>query len=90
MWTFPVLVVGLGLLGVVGGDGQDGTVTPEAKGSTIVEATVSRITASCVFPDDKLFTRRLGYVESRDGEDPKTFRQGYHGGIWQVGYGYTL
>ena len=26
----------------------------------------------------------MAYVESRDGTDPGTFREGYNGGIWQV------
>ena len=26
----------------------------------------------------------MAYVESRDGTDPDTFREGYNGGIWQV------
>lgn len=40
--------------------------------------------SSCLFNNDRLFLRRLAYVESRDGTDPKTYRQGYDGGIWQV------
>ena len=36
------------------------------------------------FSEDKLFLRRLAYVESSDGSNPDTFRSGYHGGIWQV------
>ena len=28
--------------------------------------------------------RRLAYVESRDGLDTDTYREDYHGGIWQV------
>jgi len=65
-------------------DGQESIVQPNAKGSAVVEAVCSVIEASCIFADDKLFTRRLAYVESYDGEDDKTFRQGYYGGIWQV------
>ncbi|GFO49026.1 collagen alpha-1(xiv) chain [Plakobranchus ocellatus] len=36
------------------------------------------------FGDDAGFLRNLAYVESRDGEDSQTFRQGYTGGIWQI------
>lgn len=39
---------------------------------------------SCIFSEDRLFLRRLAYVESRDGTDAKTYRAGYNGGIWQV------
>lgn len=63
---------------------NDDTLRIRAHGSRVVEAVCSRLEASCVFPDDKLFTRRLAYVESSDGADKTTFRDGYHGGIWQV------
>ena len=51
----------------------------------MVEAVVDRIEASCIFSDDKQYMRRLAYVESSDGTHPKTYRDGYDGGIWQVG-----
>ena len=28
--------------------------------------------------------RRMAFVESSDGQEKRTFRDGYHGGIWQV------
>lgn len=62
----------------------DQTVQPQAIGASVVEAVCSKIDSSCIFPEDKLFTRRLAYVESADGHDPGTFRTGYFGGIWQV------
>ena len=31
------------------------------------------------------FLRRVAYVETKFGMDEDTFRDGYHGGIWQVG-----
>ena len=37
-----------------------------------------------MFGDDRQFLRRIAFVESTDGTDSDTFRQGYHGGIWQV------
>ena len=66
---------------------QDLTLTPEAKGREVVEAAVKKIQESGIFPDDNGFLRRIAYVESRDGEHPDTFREGYHGGIWQVDKG---
>ena len=69
---------------VVVGQDFDGTVRPLARGASIVETVCSRIESSCIFPEDKLFLRRLAYVESSDGSNPDTFRSGYHGGIWQV------
>jgi len=81
--TFVGHVVLLCLLAVAAGQ-KDQTQEPDAKGAGVVEATCSRIEASCVFGEDKLFTRRVAYVESYDGADPKTFRDGYYGGIWQV------
>ena len=71
------------LVGVLHGM-NDQTVTPEGKGSEVVEMTVDRIEASCIFPEDKLLMRRLAYVESNDGLHPDTYRKNYHGGIWQV------
>jgi len=67
-----------------GNESNDQTLQPEASGAGVVEATVSKIEASCIFPDDKLFLRRLAYVESGDGQHPDTFRKDYFGGIWQV------
>ena len=74
-----VALIGLGLAR------NDQTVTPEAHGPEVVEMTVDRIEAACIFSEDKLLLRRLAYVESSDGKHPDTFRSGYHGGIWQVG-----
>lgn len=62
----------------------DETVQPGAIGASVVEAVVNKIDSSCVFGEDKLFTRRLSYVESTDGHDADTFRPDYFGGIWQV------
>ncbi|KAK3783638.1 hypothetical protein RRG08_063038 [Elysia crispata] len=55
-----------------------------AKGTEVVEAVLDELRDSCLYSDDAGFLRNLAYVESRDGEDPTTFRQGYTGGIWQV------
>lgn len=63
---------------------NDDTLRPGANGRDVVDAVTARLEASCVFPDDKLFFRRLANVESADGADPNTYRDGYYGGIWQV------
>ena len=63
---------------------KDMTLEPGALGSPVVETAVDRLRAACIFSSDKLFLRRLAYVETSDGHDPKTYRPGYHGGIWQV------
>ena len=63
---------------------HDATLEKFAKGSAVVIAVCQLIENSCIFPDDKLFCRRLAYVESLDGNDPDTFRPQYNGGIWQV------
>lgn len=62
----------------------DRTRQSGSAGSKVVDAVTSLIEASCIFPDDKLFLRRLAYVESGDGNDEKTFRDYYDGGIFQV------
>ncbi|OWF46122.1 uncharacterized protein LOC110456139 [Mizuhopecten yessoensis] len=69
---------------IVGTLGLDQTLQPGGNGANVVEAVVSRIRESCLFADDKGFLRRLAYVQSYDGTDPKTYRPGYDGGIWQL------
>nr|KAG5712505.1 hypothetical protein BaRGS_011479 [Batillaria attramentaria] len=66
------------------GQGVDMTIVEEAKGAQVVESVVARIKARCIFSNDRLFLRRVAYVVSRDGTDPATYRQNFHGGIWQV------
>ena len=63
---------------------QDSTRVPESSGSAVVQATVALIQNSGIFPDDHQLLRRIAWVESKDGTDSGTYRQGYHGGIWQV------
>ncbi|XP_067667602.1 uncharacterized protein [Haliotis asinina] len=55
-----------------------------ARGSEVVTTVVDRIRNACIFRRDNLYLRRLAYVESADGTDPKTYRPGYYGGIWQI------
>ena len=64
--------------------GQDLTQIPESSGISVVLATVGLIRESGIFSDDRQLLRRIAWVESRDGTDPQTYRQGFHGGIWQV------
>lgn len=79
----PVVLTVLSLL--EGSKAQtDLTTTPEAAGTNVVLATISRIEQTGVFPDDNRLLRRVAFAESRDGLDSDTFRQGYNGGIWQV------
>ena len=62
----------------------DLTLEVNAFGESVVLATISRLDQLNIFTDDNQFLRRVACVESRDGLDPDTFRQGYNGGIWQV------
>lgn len=62
----------------------DRTREDRAKGADIVQAVVDVIREKCIYPNDRLFLRRLAYVESRDGLDINTFRPNFYGGIWQV------
>ncbi|KAK3599236.1 hypothetical protein CHS0354_012845 [Potamilus streckersoni] len=64
--------------------GIDLTLTSQAYGNEVVEAVINLIRENCIFAEDKRYLRRLAYFESHDGTDPKTYRSGYHGGIWQV------
>ncbi|XP_046559886.1 uncharacterized protein LOC124268909 [Haliotis rubra] len=64
--------------------GADLTLTAGTGGSVVVNAAVDRIRSNCILGDDRLFLRRLAYVETTDGEDPDTYRPGYDGGLWQI------
>lgn len=63
---------------------KDLTKEPNALGAAVVRAVVNLIQNSEIFPDDKQLLRRIAFVESTDGNDPNTYRDGYYGGIWQV------
>ena len=67
-----------------GQDEQNQTLIAKGSGTDVVEATAEKIHMSGIFPDDRGFLRRIAYVESKDGTDPNTYRDGYYGGIWQV------
>lgn len=77
---------------VIGIFGQftDKTRTPGEKGSDVVEAVVNLIKNSCIFPNDRMYLRRLAYVETADGLSLNTYRPGYYGGIWQVGLAFIF
>lgn len=62
----------------------DLTQEAETIGRDVVFVTTSLIQQSGIFPDDNRLLTRVAYVESQYGLAPDTFREGYHGGIWQV------
>ncbi|XP_046338542.2 uncharacterized protein LOC124119916 [Haliotis rufescens] len=66
------------------GGSVDLTMSSGASGTAVVKAVVDRIRSNCILGDDRLFLRRLAYVETKDGTDAKTYRSGYDGGIWQI------
>lgn len=63
---------------------RDATREEGASGAAVVETCVTLLSQSGIFPPDFSFLRRIAWVESKDGEDTDTYREGYHGGIWQV------
>ena len=64
--------------------GQDLTIQPESSGRDVVLACIALVQDSRIFPDDNRLLRRVAWVETADGSDPRTYRSGYHGGVWQV------
>ena len=79
-----VLAVLYGLLRIVSAQGQDLTIQAGANGTSVVAACVSRIQQSEIFSSDNELLRRIAYVETNDGNDADTYRDGYDGGIWAV------
>ena len=61
---------------------QSDIYTCDTSGSKIVKDAVSKV-ESTLGGTNKLL-ERTAYVESKNGKDPNTYRDGYHGGIWQV------
>lgn len=86
--SFPLLLLLLLLPSILPTRAQpsptDLTRQAEASGTDVVLATIAIIRDSGVFSDDNRLLRRVAFVESRDGLDGDTFREGYNGGIWQV------
>ena len=87
MRVLLILALGLALTAaerITQSSGNDDTMVPGKVGADVVERTLEVMRTACVFEDDKLFMRRLAYAESFDGAKSGTFKDGYHGGIWQV------
>ena len=78
-----VIILSLLCFAVIQGQ-RDLTLVPNASGSDVVKAVVSKIETAGLFPTDHRLLRRIAYVQSLDGQETRTFRDGYHGGIWQV------
>ena len=76
----------LGGVAMVTGSTTDLTRVPESAGEDVVLATISIIHESCVFENDFLFLRRLAFVLTDNGMSTVTYREGFHGGIWQVSH----
>lgn len=57
-------------------------MTPGKKGPQVVTEEVKRVEK--VLGSTKMLVERTALVESDLGRQPKTYRPGYHGGIWQV------
>ncbi len=56
-----------------------------ATGKSVVEAVVTSIQESGIFPDDNRLLRRIAHVASRDGQSDNTFRPTLvRFGIWQT------
>ena len=62
----------------------DLTLVPEANGTAVVQACISKLTTSNIFSNDNQMLRRIAFVETRDGNNANTYRDNYHGGIWQL------
>lgn len=54
------------------------------KGKDVVDKVITIV--NFVLPDDKGILKEIAKTESNDGEHPNTFREQYHGGIWQVDF----
>ena len=59
--------------------------TPEATSEKVVNHVLTRFKNVGLETNETilLFMRRMAWVESNFGNSPYTFRQGFHGGIWQ-------
>ena len=83
MQTVAVLLCCAALLGVAHTQ-VDLTLVPEAKGTTVVQACLAKITNAKIFSADNQMLRRIAYVETRDGNDADTYTPTNNGGIWQL------
>ena len=85
IWAFAVFAVLAQFPNLA--DAQiDRTREPGASGGAVVTLTVNLIRQAVTLrlPDDKELLRRIALVETWDGTDKDTYRDNYHGGIWQV------
>jgi len=48
-----------------------------------VQTAVDLISHTCIL-DNAVFLRRVADVETDNGDNAQTYRDGYHGGIWNV------
>ncbi|KAI1286168.1 hypothetical protein HDE_11141 [Halotydeus destructor] len=60
----------------------DLTTVAHSSGRDVVQATLSKIERSKIFPDDKRYLRRLAYVATQDGASLSTYSD--QGGIWRI------
>ena len=61
------------------------TLKPEMTGRKVVDTVIDQIKHSEIFGNDFGYIKRIAWVESKYGLDhAKTFRPGYHGGVWQM------
>ena len=72
------------LLCTASSQSQDRTIEAGTSGTSVVTACISRIRQSQIFSSDNELLRRIAYVETSDGNDAETYRDGYYGGIWAV------
>ncbi len=66
----------------MGQSSQSDMYTPGTGGSKVVDDVVKKVEATLGGTNDLL--KRTAFVESKFGKDPSTYRNGYHGGIWQI------
>jgi len=59
-------------------------IQPYCKGADVVNRVVNTINGLGIFPPDHKFLCRIAWVETKYGEHPNTFPDGYYGGIWRV------
>ena len=63
---------------------KDSTIEAGTRGIQVVDATLAKLLQHNTFTSDQGLLRRIACVESTYGTDADTYRDGYHGGIWQV------
>lgn len=80
-WTGLILSL---VLMIAASKAVDRTRTEGATGSDVVQTVVDIIGQKCIFKNERLFVRRMAYVESDDGRDKSAFQPGFFGGIWRV------